>query len=36
MFEDDGVKFVREVEPDPRIRGRYGRKRRPRGGPRLP
>ena len=34
MFEDDGVKFVREVEPDPKVRGKYERKKRTRVGPR--
>ena len=27
MFDEDYVKFMREVEPNPRIRGRYERKR---------
>ena len=36
MFEDDGVKFVREVEPDRKVRGRYERKKRTRVGPKLP
>jgi len=27
MFEDDGMMFVREVEPDRKVRGRYERKR---------
>ncbi len=31
MFEDDFVGFVREVEPNPKVRGMYERKRRTRG-----
>ncbi len=33
MFEDDGVVFRREVEPNPKVRGMYERKRRTRVGP---
>ena len=37
MFEDDGMRFVREVEPDREVRGKYERrKRRIRVGPKLP
>ena len=37
MFEDDGVKLVREVEPDPTVRGKYERrKKRTKVGPKLP
>ena len=35
MFEDDGVKFVREVEPNPKVRGRYEKKKGRIRGPRL-